>query len=87
MNNCGWAKPTPEKTDTRYECPFFYLICFCTIHYKNYHAIFNNQIRPSKQMKNKKEPLSQTGAYLSYMTVCESGSAAVIRCLATLFDY
>ncbi len=32
-------------------------------------------------MKNKKEPLSQTGVYLSYMTVCESGSAAVIRCL------
>ena len=30
-------------------------------------------------MKNKKEPFSQTGAYLSYVTVCENGSAEVIR--------
>ena len=30
-------------------------------------------------MKNKKEPLSQAGAYLLYVTVCESGSAAVSR--------
>ena len=30
-------------------------------------------------MKNKKEPLSQAGAYLLYVTVCESGSAEVIR--------
>lgn len=30
-------------------------------------------------MKNKKEPLSQAEAYLLYVTVCESGSAAVIR--------
>ena len=33
-------------------------------------------------MKNKKEPLSQARAYLSYVTVCENGSAAVIRCFA-----
>ena len=35
-------------------------------------------------MKNKKEPFSQTGAYLSYVTVCEKGSAAVIRSIARL---
>ena len=31
------------------------------------------------RIKNKKEPLSQTGAYLSYVTVCKSGSDTVIR--------
>ena len=33
-------------------------------------------------MKNKKKPFSQTGAYLPYVTVCENGSAAVIRSIA-----
>ena len=33
-------------------------------------------------MKNKKEPLSQARAYLSYVTDEQKGSAAVIRCLA-----
>ena len=30
-------------------------------------------------MKNEEEPHEQTGAYLSYVTVCEGGSDKVIR--------
>ena len=33
-------------------------------------------------MKNKEESPEQTGAYLSYVTVCEGGSDKVIRGIA-----
>ena len=33
-------------------------------------------------MKNKEEPPEQTGAYLSYVTVCEDGFDKVIREIA-----
>ena len=33
-------------------------------------------------MKNKEEPPEQTGAYLSYVTVCEDGSDKVVRGIA-----
>ena len=36
-------------------------------------------------MKNKEEPPEQTGAYLSYVTVCEGGSDKVIRGIARFY--
>ena len=37
-------------------------------------------------MKNKEEPPEQTGAYLSYVTVCEGGSDNVIRGIARFYS-
>ena len=36
-------------------------------------------------MKNEEEPPEQTGAYLSYVTVCEGGSDKVIRGIARFY--
>ncbi len=35
-------------------------------------------------MKNKKEPLAQIGAYLAYVTIWASGSAAVILLMSII---
>lgn len=36
-------------------------------------------------MKNKKEPLKRIGAYLLYVTIRVSDSAAVVRCFTRYF--